>query len=96
MRLTALIGLVLMTAASTALAAGKEPPTTQGSKVDGAPTGKKGEWVQVPITIGKAKCLMCGVAADRTTGDVYVLPLPCRLELASTVGLFAASVSRPT
>jgi hypothetical protein len=66
---------LLLAAATGVLAAGNEPPTTQGSKVDGVPAGKKGEWVEVPITIGKTKGLMCGVAVDRTTGEVYVLPL---------------------
>jgi len=52
------------------------PPPLPGTRADGVPTGKKGEWVEIPITVqGQPRCLICGLAVDRTNGDVYIVPI---------------------
>jgi hypothetical protein len=51
------------------------PPPLPGTKTDGAPTGRKGEWVEVPISVQGARCNLNGVAVDRANGEVYIVPM---------------------
>jgi photosystem II stability/assembly factor-like uncharacterized protein len=43
-------------------------------KTAGAPLGEKGKWVELEIKVAGRKTFVTALAADRTNGDVYILP----------------------
>ena len=51
------------------------PPPLPGTQIRGTPTGRKGEWVEIPVAIEGDRCNLNGVAVDRNNGDLYIVPM---------------------
>jgi photosystem II stability/assembly factor-like uncharacterized protein len=51
------------------------PVPLPGTQIRGVPAGKKGAWVEIPVTLDGERCNINGVAVDGANGDLYLVPM---------------------